>query len=112
MGIILRVWFPGVRGKKAPLILSVVRNREASAHGGCLSMRTTAISIRNTDCVCCREVVRFSESLLSEVILHDKLLPSARMRSEGTVVGSVCVCLLLSISLVECLFVSQTIRPT
>ena len=32
------------------------------------------------------------------------------MRSEGTVVGSVClcVCLLLKISLFQCLFVSQT----
>ena len=39
------------------------------------------------------------------------VLPSARMRSEGTVVGSVClfVCLLLYISPLECLFVSKKI---
>ena len=40
----------------------------------------------------------------------------AHARSEGTVVGSVClsarVCLLLNISLLQCSFVSQTIRLT
>ena len=41
-------------------------------------------------------------------------LPSAHIRSEGTVVGSVCVsvCLLLNISLLEPLFVLQTIALT
>ena len=50
-------------------------------------------------------------------------LPSARLRSEGTVVGSVCVCVyvctcvcvcqsVINISLFQCSFVSQTVRLT
>ena len=38
--------------------------------GGCLSIRTMVISIRNTECVRYREVVRFSEGPLSEVRLY------------------------------------------
>ena len=37
--------------------------------GGCLSITTMVISIRNTDCVRCREVVCFSEGPLTEVRL-------------------------------------------
>ena len=37
---------------------------------GCLSVITMVISIRNTECVHCREVVCFSEGLLSEVRLY------------------------------------------
>ena len=35
-----------------------------------LSVTTIVISIRNTECVRCREVVRFSEGPLSEVQLY------------------------------------------
>ena len=38
--------------------------------GGCLSITTMVISIRNTDSVRCWEVVRFSEGPLSEVRLY------------------------------------------
>ena len=38
--------------------------------GGCLSIITMEISIRNTECVRCWEVVRFSEGPLSEVRLY------------------------------------------
>ena len=48
--------------------LSGIEKRPAL--GGCLSITTTIISIRNTDSVCCREVVSFSEGPLSEVRLY------------------------------------------
>ena len=38
--------------------------------GGCLSITTMVISIRNTDSVRCWEVVHFSEGPLSEVRLY------------------------------------------
>ena len=38
--------------------------------GDCLSVITMVISILNTECVRCREVVRFSEGPLSEVRLY------------------------------------------
>ena len=40
--------------------------------GGCLSIITMVISIRNTECVRCRKVGRFSEGPLSEVRLYTK----------------------------------------
>ena len=42
---------------------------------GCLSVITMVISIRNTECVHCREVVHFSEGPLSEVRLYFHALP-------------------------------------
>ena len=57
---------------------------------------------------CARSIARWACS--HAISLERHLLPSARMRSEGTVVGS--VCLLLSISLHGCLSVSQRRRPT
>ena len=49
----------------------------------------------------------------SELLRVCTLVPSAGMRSEDTVVClSLCVCLLLYISLHGCSFVSQRIRPT
>ena len=38
--------------------------------GGCFSIKTMLISIRNTELVRCREVVRFSEGPLSEARLY------------------------------------------
>ena len=38
--------------------------------GGCFSITTMLISIRNTELVRCREVVRFSEGPLSEARLY------------------------------------------
>ena len=41
--------------------------------GGCFSITTMLISIRNTELVRCREVVRFSEGPLSEARLYIRL---------------------------------------
>ena len=51
--------------------------------GGCLSITTMVISICNTDCVRCREVVRFSEGPLMEVRLYLQLTNASLMRSKG-----------------------------
>ena len=64
-------WCPLFRGNYAlqsAWILSAVRNREASASRRLFT--TMVISIRNTDSVRYREVVRFSEGPLSEVRLY------------------------------------------
>ena len=55
--------------------------------GGSLSITTIVNSIRNTECVRCREVVRFSEGPLSEVQLYmpyyDKKSEQLRNNAEG-----------------------------
>ena len=46
--------------------------------GGCFSITTMLISIRNTELVRCREVVRFSEGPLSEARLYLLSVSSSR----------------------------------
>ena len=76
------MWFPGVRYLevilhcKVPLgarILSGIEKRPLL--GGCLSITSMVISIRNTDSVRCREVVRFSEGPLSYMYLAFIIIP-------------------------------------
>ena len=74
-GTILRVWAPmrqfcieKCRWESGSCPLSGIKKRPFL--GGCLSITTMVISIRNTECVRCREVVRFSEGPLSEVRLY------------------------------------------
>ena len=59
--------------------------------GGCLSITTTVISIRNTECVRCRKVVRFSEGPLSEVRLYTYCVATIHSIHNHT---NLCVCVL------------------
>ena len=70
MGIILRVlvsWCPLFCGNS---VLKSAVDFVNCPESRSLSITTMVISIHNTDCVRCREVVRFSEGPLSEVRLH------------------------------------------
>ena len=64
------VWFPGVRFLEVILFCLLSGIEKRPLLGGCLSITTMVISIRNTDSVRSTEVVRFSEGPLSEVPLY------------------------------------------